>query len=88
MGLRINCAIEDAPDPVAGPAEVVVCVKACALNYLDLWQRKGLPGIQIPMPHISGSDIAGIIESVGAGVEHLQDGRQDAGESRAQLYAL
>jgi len=65
---------EDALDPVAGPAEVVVRVKACALNYLDVWQRKGLPGIQIPLPHISGSDITGIIESVGAGVEHLKPG--------------
>jgi len=67
---------EDAPDPVAGPAEVVVRVKACALNYLDVWQRKGLPGIRIPMPHISGSDIAGIIESVGTGVEYLKPGEK------------
>jgi len=65
---------EDAPEPVPGPAEIVVRVKACALNYLDLWERKGLPGIKFPMPHISGSDIAGIVESVGAGVVHVQPG--------------
>jgi NADPH:quinone reductase-like Zn-dependent oxidoreductase len=65
---------ENVPDPVPGPGEVVVRVKACALNYLDLWERKGLPGIAIPLPHISGSDIAGIIESVGPGVRHVKPG--------------
>ena len=65
---------EDVPDPVPGPGEIVVRVKACALNYLDLWERKGLPGVLIPLPHISGSDIAGIIESVGLGVRHLKPG--------------
>lgn len=65
---------EDAPDPVAGPGEVVVRVKACALNYLDLWERRGLPGIQFSFPHISGSDIAGIIESAGPGVTHVKPG--------------
>jgi NADPH:quinone reductase-like Zn-dependent oxidoreductase len=65
---------EEVPDPVAGPAEIVVRVKACALNYLDIWQRKGLPGVKIPLPHISGSDIAGVIESVGEGVSHVSPG--------------
>jgi NADPH:quinone reductase-like Zn-dependent oxidoreductase len=67
---------EEVADPVAGAGEVVVRVKSCALNYLDLWQRKGLPGVQIPLPHISGSDVAGIIESVGPGVEHLKPGEK------------
>lgn len=65
---------EDAPDPVAGPCEVVVRVKACALNYLDIWERRGLPGIRFPLPHISGSDVAGIVESVGPGVAHVKPG--------------
>lgn len=65
---------EEAPDPVPGPAEVVVRVKACALNYLDIWERRGLPGVRFPMPHISGSDITGIVESVGAGVIHVRAG--------------
>lgn len=65
---------EDVPDPVPGPGEIVVRVKACALNYLDLWERNGLPGVTIPLPHISGSDVAGIIESVGAGVTHVKAG--------------
>ncbi len=75
-GASDQLRFEDVPDPVAGPGEVVVRVKACALNYLDVWQRRGLPGIQIPMPHISGSDVAGIVERVGPGVEHVKPGER------------
>jgi NADPH:quinone reductase-like Zn-dependent oxidoreductase len=53
---------------------VLVRAKACALNYLDIWERRGLPGIKIPLPHISGSDIAGIVESVGPGVTNVLPG--------------
>jgi NADPH:quinone reductase-like Zn-dependent oxidoreductase len=65
---------EEVPDPVPGPGEIVVRVKACALNYLDLWERRGLPGVKFPLPHISGSDVTGIVESVGAGVLHVKPG--------------
>jgi NADPH:quinone reductase-like Zn-dependent oxidoreductase len=51
--------LEDAPDPELAPGEVLVRVRACALNHLDLWERQGLPRVQIPLPHISGSDVAG-----------------------------
>ena len=54
---------EDVPDPELAPGEVLVRVRACALNHLDLWGRRGLPGISIPLPHISGSDIAGDVVS-------------------------
>src|SRR5574339_427705 len=57
-------------EPKVGHGEVLVRVRACALNHLDLWVRKGLPGVQIPMPHIPGSDIAGEIAKVGEGVTH------------------
>jgi NADPH:quinone reductase-like Zn-dependent oxidoreductase len=50
---------EDAPDPDLAPGEVLVRVRACALNHLDLWARRGLPRVTIPMPHITGSDVAG-----------------------------
>jgi NADPH:quinone reductase-like Zn-dependent oxidoreductase len=50
---------EDAPDPELAPGEVLVRVRACALNHLDLWARRGLPNVRIPMPHITGSDVAG-----------------------------
>jgi NADPH:quinone reductase-like Zn-dependent oxidoreductase len=54
---------EDAPDPDLAPGDVLVRVRACALNHLDLWGRRGLPGIRTPMPHISGSDVAGDVVS-------------------------
>lgn len=54
---------EDAPDPVARPGEAIVRVRACALNHLDLFQRRGIERVRIPMPHISGADVAGEILS-------------------------
>ena len=57
---------EDAPDPTPGPGEVLVRVRACALNHLDLWARRGLPGRNTPMPHITGSDLAGEVVSSNA----------------------
>ena len=58
---------EDAPDPVPAAGRAVVRVRACALNHLDLWQRRGLDRVQIPLPHISGSDVAGEVVDAGAG---------------------
>jgi NADPH:quinone reductase-like Zn-dependent oxidoreductase len=57
---------EDAPDPDLVAGEVLVRVRACALNHLDLWERSGLRKVQIPMPHISGSDVAGDVVSSAA----------------------
>jgi NADPH:quinone reductase-like Zn-dependent oxidoreductase len=59
---------EDAPDPVAQPGDVVVRIRACALNHLDLFQRRGLDRVAIPLPHISGADVAGEIQVVGGGL--------------------
>jgi NADPH:quinone reductase-like Zn-dependent oxidoreductase len=50
---------EEVPDPTCGPGEALVRVRACALNHLDLFQRRGLQRVAIPLPHISGSDVAG-----------------------------
>ncbi len=65
---------EDAPDPELGPGEVLVRVRACALNHLDLWERRGLEHVTIPMPHISGSDVAG--EVVAAMAPDVAAGRR------------
>jgi NADPH:quinone reductase-like Zn-dependent oxidoreductase len=54
---------EDCPDPVAGPGEALLRVKACALNRLDLWVRQGVPAYPVKPPHILGSDICGQIVS-------------------------
>jgi NADPH:quinone reductase-like Zn-dependent oxidoreductase len=66
----------DAPDPVVRPNEVLVRVKACALNHLDLWVRRGIPGVSFPLPHISGSDISGEIAQVGAEVTTVRAGQK------------
>ena len=58
---------EEAPDPELAPGEVLVRVRACALNHLDLWARRGLAHVRIPMPHIGGSDIAGEVVGAPAG---------------------
>jgi NADPH:quinone reductase-like Zn-dependent oxidoreductase len=50
---------EDAPDPQPAPGRAIVRVRACALNHLDIWERRGLDRVTLPLPHISGSDIAG-----------------------------
>lgn len=55
---------EEAPDPKPNGDEALVRVSACALNHLDIWARNGLPNVEIPMPHISGCDIAGVVEWV------------------------
>ncbi len=60
--------LEEVERPRIGPQEVLIRVKACALNHLDIWVRQGIPGYQIPLPHISGCDVAGIIEEVGGEV--------------------
>jgi NADPH:quinone reductase-like Zn-dependent oxidoreductase len=64
------------PDPVAGAGQVLVEIKACALNHLDLWVRRGLPALKVPMPHILGSDISGVVAQVGAGISHVQVGQE------------
>ncbi len=66
----------DAPDPKIRPNEVLVRVKACALNHLDLWVRRGIPGVPIPLPHIPGSDISGEIAQVGAEVSTVRVGQK------------
>jgi len=53
------------PDPVAGPGEIVVRVHACALNFLDIFTREGMPGEPTPLPHITGGDVAGVVAAVG-----------------------
>ena len=64
------------PDPVAGPGEAVVRVRACALNHLDVWTRLGQSGRPVSFPHVLGSDIAGEILALGQPVEGLSPGQR------------
>src|SRR5438270_1755846 len=65
---------EDIPDPVLRKDQVLIRVKACAMNHLDLWVRKGTT--RSPLPHILGSDIAGEIAEVGEYVTGLKPGQR------------
>src|SRR5438552_1615591 len=65
---------EDVPDPKPRKDQVLIRVRACSLNHLDLWVRKGLPGVNLP--HILGSDIAGDIVEVGEYVTDLKPGQR------------
>ena len=65
---------EDVPDPEPSKDQVLIRVKACALNHLDLWVRKGIPGV--PLPHILGSDIAGEVVESGEYVTGFKAGQR------------
>ncbi|MGA9813790.1 MAG: alcohol dehydrogenase catalytic domain-containing protein, partial [Terriglobales bacterium] len=65
---------EDVPDPKPRQDQVLVRIKACALNHIDLWIRKGLPGVTLP--HILGADIAGEIAEVGDYVTGFKPGQR------------
>src|SRR5882724_10496809 len=55
----------EVPNPQIKANEVLIEVRACVLNHLDVWVRNGLPGIKIPLPHILGCDVAGVVRQVG-----------------------
>src|SRR6516165_1381631 len=65
---------EDVPDPRPRKDEVMVRVKAVALNHLDLFIRKGLPGVKLP--HINGSDVAGVVAEVGEYITDIKVGQR------------
>lgn len=67
-------AYEDVPEPRIKANQVLLRVRACALNHLDLFVRAGIPGMKFEMPHILGSDIAGEVTQVGELCERVQPG--------------
>ncbi len=66
--------IAEVGTPRVGAGQVRIAVRAAALNHLDLWARRGLPGLELRFPHIGGADIAGTIAELGPGVEDLEIG--------------
>jgi NADPH:quinone reductase-like Zn-dependent oxidoreductase len=63
-------------EPAIGDRDVLVRVRACALNHLDLWVRGGLPGRNVPLPHIPGSDISGEVANIGSAVTNVKVGER------------
>lgn len=69
-----NLEFGELPDPEPPEGWVRVRVKACALNRLDIFVREGWPGLKLEMPHVGGTDLAGIVDKLGAGVEGVAVG--------------
>lgn len=67
--------VEDVPRPEVRAGEVLARVRAVSVNHLDLWVRRGMPGVTIPMPRILGCDGTGEIAELGAGVQGLRVGQ-------------
>ena len=56
----------DIPEPEPKPYEVLVEVKAAGANFNDIWARRGMPGMKVVMPHVSGSDVSGVVKALGS----------------------
>jgi len=65
--------IRDLPEPAFGPRDILFQVESAALNYDDIWGMRGKP-LQVPLPHISGTDAAGVVTAVGSEVERIRVG--------------
>ncbi len=71
----VDCiTYEDVPEPAVSEGEVLIEVRAAALNHLDIWVRKGRPGLELPVPHILGSDAAGVVLEVSGSWDHVRPG--------------
>jgi NADPH2:quinone reductase len=69
-----DMVLSDVPDPVAAPGEAVIAIKSAALNFLDLLMIQGKYQVKPPFPFSPAAEIAGVVESVGAGVTHVKPG--------------
>src|SRR5574341_30970 len=67
---------EEVPEPSPQPTQVKLRVKAVALNHLDVWLRKGLPGLKVPLPKIGGCDIAGEVVALGSACTRVNVGER------------
>jgi NADPH:quinone reductase-like Zn-dependent oxidoreductase len=65
---------ESEPPKLSSPTDVIVKLKAAALNHIDLWTRRGLTGIEIEMPHVLGGDGAGVVVETGSAVANVKKG--------------
>jgi NADPH:quinone reductase-like Zn-dependent oxidoreductase len=79
--------VADVPQPQPGPGEVLVQVKASALNHLDIWVRRGWPGLKLALPHVLGADGAGVVAGLGEGVTGVELGARYAIDPGVNRYA-
>jgi alcohol dehydrogenase len=73
-GPDVISVVDDWPEPDLDAGGVVVAVEACALNHLDVFVRRGMPGVRTELPHVSGGDVAGSVIAVGSAVEGWEPG--------------
>jgi len=73
-GPEVLQLVHDWPEPKPAEHEVVLRVEACALNHLDLFVRRGMPGVPIQLPRVSGGDMAGTVIALGQAVTDVQSG--------------
>ncbi len=66
--------LREVPEPAIRADEALVEVRACGINHLDLWVRRGLPGLEVEMPHILGNEVVGVVAACGEAVRHLKPG--------------
>ena len=66
--------LEDIPEPLAGPGQVRIAVRACGVNFPDLLIIQDLYQYKPPRPFAPGAEVAGVVDAVGEGVEHVRVG--------------
>ena len=75
-GGRDKLVLDDVQDPTLARGEILLRVKAVGLNYLDVFVRRGMPGLPIDLPRISGGDVAGEVAALGEGVQSVEVGQR------------
>lgn len=75
-GGRDKLVLDDVPDPAPSRGEILLRVRAVGLNYLDVFVRRGMPGLPIDLPRISGGDVAGEVAALGEGVHSVEVGQR------------
>ncbi|MBI2930525.1 MAG: zinc-binding dehydrogenase [Planctomycetes bacterium] len=68
--------VEEVPDPSPRDGQVLLEIKAAGINHLDIWVRRGMPGLSIPLPRIPGADAAGVVREIGPGVDAVKVGQR------------